>query len=131
MIPDELDSAAAVDRLAEEHLTRSWDVMEELDVLPGTLEPGEQPQAMAHAGLGGKSGPVVLTDRRLLFVSRKPTDEEFVELPRAKLGGAEAGSNLLGATRLRVDHDGTRVDFKAIETKERAGEIAALLGDGA
>jgi hypothetical protein len=129
VIPDEPEAAAAVDQLADEQLPGSQVVTDELDALPGTFEPGELPEAMAHGAFGGKSGLVVLTDRRLLFVSKQAAGEEFVELPRAKLEAAEARSSFLGNTGLRVQYDGRRFDFKGIEPKQRAGEIADLLDD--
>ena len=128
VVPDEPESSAAVDELADAQIDRHWEVLEELDVLPSTLEPGEVPKSMARGARGGKSGLLVLTDRRLIFLSKKPTGEEFVELPLAQLSGAEASSSLLGNTKLRVAFEGDRVEFKGIEPKERAGEIAGEIG---
>ena len=123
-VPEEPEGAAAVEELAEQSLDRVWEVGSELDVLPGALHPGEVPRAMARGARGMKSGLLVLTDRRLIFLSKKPTGEDFVELPLSGLESAEARSSLLGGTKLRVAYEGDRIEFKGIEPKERAGEIA-------
>jgi hypothetical protein len=82
-----------------------------------------------YAVNGAKSGLLVLTDRRLLFLSKKPTGEDLVELPLADLDRAEARSSLLGGTKLRVAYEGDHIEFKGIEPKERAGKIAEEIAD--
>jgi zinc protease len=131
VILDEPDGSAAVDELAAEQLDRAWEVGEELDVLPSTLQPGETPRSLARGARGSKSGLIVLTDRRLIFLSKRPTAEDFVELPLSDVDGAEARSNLLGNAKLRVAFEGDRIEFKGVEPKERAEEIADALDDTA
>jgi hypothetical protein len=129
IVPAEPEGAAAVEELAKGSLDRLWEVSDELDVLPDALHPGEVPRTLARGARGAKSGLLVLTDRRLLFLSKKPTGEDFVELPLADLDRAEARSSLLGGTKLRVAYEGDRIEFKGIEPKERAGEIAEEIAD--
>jgi hypothetical protein len=128
VIPDEPESSAAVDELARETLDRAWEVGDELEMLPEALQPGELPQTLARGAKGSSGGLIVLTDRRLLFVSRRSGDNEIVELPRDRLDGAEARSGLLGNAKLRVAFEGDRIEFKGVEPKERAEEIADELG---
>jgi hypothetical protein len=101
-----------------------WQLRPELELVRELWEDGEAGELLAIGYVGAKSGALVLTDRRLLWASRKA---EPLTFPRDAIAGATAKRSL-GATRLDVAlRDGGAQRFDVVQPRERAEAVAAAL----
>jgi hypothetical protein len=98
-------------------------VTDELAALPLLLETGERPELLARAQLVIDRGLLVLTDRRLLFVSDNISRDEMrarIALPRSEL------DVLWGQGEHVVVRGGdVRAVFGDVQPRERVAELAA------
>ena len=122
--PSGLDVALA----ADEDL--AWLVRRDVETLQALWEDGEEVRVLALAFAGGRRGAVVLTDRRLLWGSRKA---DPIAIPCHAVSAVELHRRL-GAQRLDLTlADGTLQRFDGVEPRDRAVAIrdALLLEPGA
>ncbi|MDP9384616.1 MAG: insulinase family protein [Actinomycetota bacterium] len=129
LIEDDDPATPLIDSVAEEQLKRRWTVADELDLLLEVLHDGEQPRLMAEATRGIRTGLLVQTDRRLLFLFKGMRNEEFLDVALGDVAGVESSSRPWGS-RLRVTGRGERLEFSSIVPRERAAEIAGALRAG-
>jgi len=116
--PDGVDALAAGDDEAEP-------LRRELDLDRALWEEGERGELLATGYLGAKAGALVLTDRRLLWASRKAGPLLW---DRAAIASATAKRSF-GATRVDLAlRDGGSHRFDAVQPRERAEALAAALG---
>jgi zinc protease len=130
-IPDELvvpdwpapdERAVAVHDLARSTFRRTWLVSEELRLLPELLEEGELPLVLAKASRGWRLGLLALTDRRLHFLYENGSKHSFA-VSRDSIGAVAKGSTL------SLDLGDESVKLTDVDPKDKAAEIARLLGD--
>lgn len=126
-VPSADERAGLVRRLAAEQLERHWTVRDELDLPPELLADDEQPRLIAEADRGARTGLLVLTDRRVLFVYEGLRKEEFLQFPLAEIRGAEGGGGFIGSGKLRLELEGDALRFTGVVPKGRAAEFVAAL----
>ena len=106
----------------------TWHIRHDLELVRELWEEGERGLELAIGIVGSRRGALVVTDRRLLWVSRKA---DPIAIGRADVAAGELGRRL-GLTRLELTLTGgetRRID--AIEPSDRAALILAALGLGA
>lgn len=94
-----------------------------LDALPSLLAPGEKLLSGATGFLDGRSGLLVATDRRVLFVHR---DELILELGYSSIRHFRALAGLVVAD-LQIESEDRRAVVKQIHPRSRLSELAELL----
>jgi hypothetical protein len=122
VIPSDDAAPGAVKRLAEEKLSRRWTVSEELELLPDVLEPGEHALTLAEAARGMRSGLLVLTNRRLLFLSAGLRKQELLRFARGDIRTIKRHRKLLGS-ELHVELADDTLEFSDVRPSERLDEI--------
>jgi hypothetical protein len=118
--PAGVDALIAADEAVASRLVR------ELELVRGLWQDGERGELLATGYVGAKAGALVLTDRRLLWASRKA---EPLVWERAAIASIAARKSFR-MTRLDLAlRDGGRHRFDAAEPRERAEALAALFGE--
>lgn len=118
------ERVAEIDVLAEAKVKRGWMTSDELRTLPALLAPGEQVVTLAQASKRWRSGVLVLTDRRLLFLYLEDLVEEVDLSAITSVDATEKtwiGYSKLGVAT--VDGERTYTDIK----EDRLAELAAEL----
>lgn len=116
--------------LAEKKLARKWTLSEELSLLPGVLDPEEEPLTMAEAARGRRLGLLVVTEQRLLWLFAGLRKEEFLRLSRESIRSAQVKRRLTGSKVLKIELEDEEIDFDDFKPKTGMDEIAwTLNGD--
>ena len=103
----------------------TWPIRHDLEAVRELWEDGELGLALAIGIVGSRRGALVVTDRRLLWVSRKA---EPIVLDRAELAAGELKRRLT-LTRIELTlAGGAQHRIDAVEPADRAAEILAALG---
>jgi hypothetical protein len=114
--------AALVAADPDEPLTHQ--LRRELELVAELWDDDEQGRVLAIGFIGAKRGALVLTDRRLLWASRKA---EPIAIERSTIVAAEL-SRKLGTTRLDLTLSGGATQrFDAVDSRERAEAIRDAL----
>jgi hypothetical protein len=114
--PAGVDALAAGDDEAEQ-------LQRELELIRALWEEGERGELLATGYVGARHGALVLTDRRLLWASRKA---EPLVWERAAIAAITAKRSL-GATRVDITlRDGGTHRFDIVQPRERAEALAQL-----
>lgn len=95
-----------------------------LDALPSVLGPDEKVLTGATGFLEGKSGLLVATDRRLLFLHR---EDLMIDLDYSGVRHFRALAGLVVAD-LQVESEDGRAVVKQIHPRSRLSELAEVLG---
>lgn len=112
------------ERPLEEILGNPVGARHSLEALPALLRPGERVLTGATAFLEGRSGLVVATSERLLFVHR---DEALIDWDYTAIGHFRALAGLVVAD-LQVEAEGDRAVIKQVHPRQRLAELAEVLG---
>lgn len=112
------------DRSMEELFGSAVGTRQPLELLPSLLASGEKVLTGATAFLDGRSGIVVATNRRLLFLHR---DELLVDAEYPAIRHFRALAGLVVAD-LQLETDERRAVIKQIHPRTRLAELAELLG---
>lgn len=131
LVPSDDMRPGRVKAAADEQLKRRWTVSDELSLLPEMLDPDEELLSMAEAARGMRIGLVVLTDRRLLWLSAGARKEEYLKIAREDIAVAEVKRQLLGSKMLRIVVEGDEIKLDDFKPKARMAEIADALKRGA
>ncbi len=123
----ENERVTAVEKLISEKLKRRWIVSTELSLLPDVLEDGESPLTLAEASRGIKSGLLVVTDRRLLFLYAGIRKDEFLNFPRLAVEKVKPIG--IGRHGITFRIDGKRFRFTDLHPRSRAAEVRKMLSD--
>jgi hypothetical protein len=126
LLAADLPEPAGIDALvaAEPDEGVVWQLRRELELARELWQDGEAGELLAIGYVGGTHGAIVLTDRRLLWASRKAEPLTFA---RDAIAGATAKRSL-GATRLDVAlRDGGAQRFDVVQPRGRAEALAAAL----
>jgi zinc protease len=115
-----------IEQLAREKLDRRWTVSDELELLPGILDLDEQPLTMAEATRGTRTGLLVVTPTRLLFLFVGLRRDELLRIPIEDIRDARARRRLFGS-ELHIDVDGDRLEFADLHPKARLEEVLGAL----
>jgi hypothetical protein len=115
--PAGVDALIAGDALAEQ-------LRRELKLIHGLWSDGERGELLASGYIGAKRGALVLTDRRLLWASRKA---DPLVWNRAAIASISAKRSF-GLTRVDLAlHDGGSHRFDGVDPRERAEALVAAL----
>ncbi|HEX2022516.1 MAG TPA: PH domain-containing protein, partial [Candidatus Thermoplasmatota archaeon] len=98
---------AAVREVADRKLASRMLVKRELRALPHVLFPDEEIATMAAGAYEGKSGLLVATTKRVLFLDVGIGRERVEEFPYERIQGVEVETGLLGG-KLTVFASGNR-----------------------
>lgn len=118
-------SDSAVGGASELGLVSDVGVRRSLEHLPKLLAAREQVRCAASGFLEGRSGLVVATSRRLLFVYRDPTP---IDVTYSDILGFRAKAGVVTA-ELEIEDSIGRAVIKQIHPRRRLVELAALLHD--
>lgn len=103
-------------------LTKSWLIEEELGMLPHLLDHDEQLVTMSRAEHGVKYGLLVLTDKRLLFISKSTKKETILRMARTSIDSVKVAGVLGKALTIYVEGD--KLKFSGFAPKARLDEFA-------
>jgi hypothetical protein len=118
----DLPAPEGVDALAGDALAEQLE--RELELLRPLWQDGERGELLAHGYVGAKRGALVVTDRRLLWASRKA---EPLVWERAAIASI-SGKRSFGMTRVDIAlRDGGSHRFDGVEPRERAEALIGLL----
>jgi hypothetical protein len=120
------DAVHEVDRLvaADDDIALLEGLWRELALARERWLPGERGELLARADVGFRSGALLLSDRRLLWVCRKA---DPIAVARADVAGAECKRSI-GLTRLELAlSGGGELTFEAVQPRERAELLRSAL----
>ena len=126
-VPSLDERAGWVKRLAEEKLERQWVVREELSLLPDVLEPEERPMNMAVASLGLRSGLLVVSEQRVLFLYAGLRRDDLLRFPLSEVRARRPRRPQLFPD-IVLETEGERLKFQTISPRARADELVEAIG---
>ena len=112
------------ERPLEEILGNPVGARHPMEALPSLLRPAERVLTGATAFLEGRSGLVVATSERLLFVHR---DESLIDWDYSRITHFRALAGLVVAD-LQVEAEDERAVIKQVHPRQRLAELAEVLG---
>jgi hypothetical protein len=112
------------ERSLEEILGNPVGARHSVEALPSLLHEGERVLTGATAFLEGRSGLVVATTERLLFLHR---DEPLIDWDYPSIGHFRALAGLVVAD-LQIERGDERVVIKQVHPRQRLSELADILG---
>lgn len=116
-----------IEQLAATKLPTRLGLKKELRSLPGLLQESEQVLNLSSGMYDGANGLVVLTDRRVCFISAGITKSRFEDFPYSRISSVQhSGRMLLG--ELVIFASGNKAELKSM-AKDRAKEIADYIRD--
>jgi hypothetical protein len=120
--PQSWDPAAEIEEVAKNKLNSRLGVGKELRTLASYLMESERVLNMSSGLYSGANGLVVLTDRRVIFLSAGMTKNRFEDFPYEKISSVQhAGGMVFGELTIYVS--GNKAQMASM-IKERAKEIA-------
>jgi predicted Zn-dependent peptidase len=128
---EDMDAREAVEQVASRKLKRRWTVSWEIEGLPALLAPGEELVTLGEAMQGMKTGLLVVTDRRVFFVSQGRTKRRsrFLELAFDEIESVQAGEGIpaLWTANVKIRAGGQLHKFTDVTPRERAPELAEAI----
>lgn len=125
---DEHPQAQKVAKLAEEKLNMKLGVRKELRKLTELLGEDEEVLNLARGQYDGKTGLVVVTDRRVLFTEQGLMRARLEDFPYDKVSSVQTGSGVVGGA-LTIFVSGNKAEIKDVYPKQRAREIGDYIRD--
>jgi hypothetical protein len=128
---EDVDGREAVERVVSQKLKRRWTVTDEVELLPSVLAPGEEIVTLGEVSRGMKTGLLVVTDRRVFFVSEGVTrrGNRFLELAFDEIESVQAGEGITAvkSASIRIRAGGELHKFVDVTPRERAPELAEAI----
>lgn len=121
---DDLTNWRELQRIVADRLPDRASVWEEIRILSGNLEADEPVLDLALGSADG-AGIVVMTDRRIIHISRLRRGTEFIGWRYANMVGLEPGGRL-GTGRLTIVKEDSRTVLSSIRPRERAARFAEM-----
>lgn len=97
----------------------------ELQTLPSYLNKGETVEHLASGTYNGKSGLLVATDKRVLFLTAGITGSQFEDIPFSKISSVQQSSGLVLAS-ITVHASGTKAEVSHLN-KAQAKALAEFV----
>ncbi len=116
------DPAGQIEDLAHKKLNNRLGLKKELRTLPSHLADQEQVLNLSSGMYDGANGLVVLTDRRVIFLSAGALKSRFEDFPYAKVSSVQHSAGMMFG-ELVIFASGNKAELKQM-LKERAKEIA-------
>src|SRR5262245_54789629 len=126
MEPELTARVERVDKVVSEKLKRRWLVSEELKRLPHALRDEEKLLTLGAASYGWRWGLLVVTDQRLLWLYGDWGDRDL-ERDYESFDSVEFERAFM-ESKVVIEKGFERVEFQDVAPKERAEEIAVLVG---
>ena len=114
--------AEMIAKLAEEKLNMKLGVRKELRKLTDLLGENEDVLNLARGQYDGKTGLVVVTDRRVLFTEQGLMRARLEDFPYDKISSVQTSSGMVGGS-ITIYASGNKAEIKDIYPKQRSGEI--------
>lgn len=116
-----------IEELAKKKLNNRLGVKKELRTLPSHLSEGEVVLNLSSGIYDGVNGLVVLTDRRVIFISAGMTKSRFEDFPYGRISSVQhSGGMLMGG--IVIFASGNKAELKSM-IKDRAKEIGDYIRD--
>lgn len=116
-----------IEELAKKKLSHRMGLRKELRTLPSHLAEGEDVLNMSNGMYDGVQGLIVLTDRRVIFISAGMTKSRFEDFPYGRISSVQhSGGMMFG--ELVIFTSGNKAELKQM-IKDRAKEIGDYIRD--
>jgi hypothetical protein len=119
---NKVETESALEALARDKLAYQMGVKKELRSLPGLLHESEAVVNLARGKYDHKQGLVVVTDRRVLFLSEGIARHKLEDVPYDKVSSVQSEKGVVHGG-LKIFASGNRALIEDVYPKERAPEI--------
>lgn len=116
------ETIETIEQLAKEKLAHRMGVKKELRNLPKALHDGEDVVNLARGKYDGKQGLVVVSDRRIIFLSEGIGRHKLEDFPYDKISSVQSEKGIVNGG-LKIFASGNTAVIDDVYPKERAVEI--------
>lgn len=119
------DPQAQIEELAKNKLNSRLGLKKELRTLPGHLHEDEEVLNLSSGMYDGANGLIVLTDRRIIFLSAGALKSRFEDFPYSKVSSVQHSAGMMFG-ELIIFASGNKAELKQM-AKDRTKEIAEYI----